>query len=178
MIENTTTIEALEKQRVQQWVEKHKAEEIEFPYNTTLSSNLSLVFGSTNLLLWLWPWTLTTHDGLDYDTVEDAELPWPPPQTAPNADYAPPTAELPWSSSSSMDHNTVSRLRRPYVQDEESGESEFESEEENEELFDSWFGMEDLEDYGVDMDHEVRGLRKEEEGVVWDEVLRRRREED
>ena len=79
----------------------------------------------------------------------------------------------------------MSRLRRPYTQDEESGESEFEedSEEEDEgdrsgEMFDGWFGMEDLEDYGVDMDSEIRGLRKEEEGVVWEEVLRKRREED
>jgi len=80
----------------------------------------------------------------------------------------------------------VSRLRRPYTQDEESGESEFEDESEEDEdedgeggeMFDGWFGTEDLEDYGVDVDSEIRGLRKEEEGVVWEEVLRKRREED
>jgi hypothetical protein len=38
--------------------------------------------------------------------------------------------------------------------------------------------MEDMEDYGVDVENEVRGLRSEEEGVVWEEVLRRRREEE
>jgi hypothetical protein len=179
VMENTTTIEALEKQRVEQWVQMNKSEEIEFPYNTNLSSNLELVFGTTNPLLWLWPWTTTTHDGLDYDVVEDADLPWPPAQTVPSANYAPPTAELSWSSSRSIDHTNISRLRRPHVQDEESGESELDSEEDEDEndLFNGWFGLEDFEDYGVDLDSEVRGLRKEEEGVVWDEVLRRRRED-
>ena len=79
----------------------------------------------------------------------------------------------------------MSRLRRPYTQDEESGESEYEEDSEDgsedregREMFDGWFGMDDVEDYGVDVDNEIRGLRKEEEGVVWEEVLRRRREED
>ena len=179
VIENTTTIEALEKQRVRIWVEKNRAEEIEFPYNTTLASNLAIVFGSSSPLLWLWPWNRTSHDGLDYPVVEEADLPWPPPHTLPSNDLAPPTAELPWSSSRSYSHTAISRLRKPYPQDEESGESEFESEEEEEQdFFNGWFGLEDLEDYGVDIDCEVRGLRKEEEGVVWEEVLRMRREED
>lgn len=182
VIENTTTIEALEKQRVESWIEKHHAQEIEFPYNTTLSSNLSVVFGSNYPLLWLWPWDCTNHDGLDYPVVQDADLPWPPPQTLPSNDLAPPTTELPWSSSRSYMRDAVSRLRRPYPQDEESGESEVDSEDEEEEespdFFDAWFGMEDMEEYGVDMESEVRGLRKEEEGIVWEEVLRRRREEE
>jgi hypothetical protein len=38
--------------------------------------------------------------------------------------------------------------------------------------------MEDMEDYGVDIESEVRGLRKEEEGVMWEEVLRRRRQDE
>jgi hypothetical protein len=188
VIENTTTIEALEKQRVETWVEKHDAEQIEFPYNTTLSSNLAIVFGSDIPLLWLWPWNRTTHDGLNYPIVEDADLPWPPPQTIPSQDLAPPTAELPWSSgsrssgsrstsASHVKHHAVSRLRRPPPQDEESGESEIDSDDESEhEFFDDWFGLEEMEDYGVDIDSEVRGLRKEEEGVMWEEVLRRRRE--
>jgi len=186
IIENTTTIEALEKQRVQAWVEKNRTPEIEFPYNTTLFENLFLVFGSDSPFLWLWPWNNTAHDGLDYTVLDQSDLPWPPPQTLPSNELPPPTAELPWSSSSrTVKYPAVSRLRRPYTQDEESGESEFEedSEEEDEgdrsgEMFDGWFGMEDLEDYGVDMDSEIRGLRKEEEGVVWEEVLRKRREED
>ena len=180
VIENTTTIEALEKQRVENWVEKHDSQDIEFPYDTTLYSNLSLVFGSDSPLLWLWPWNRTNHDGLDYPVVEDAELPWPPPHTIPSNELAPPTAELPWSSSRSYKQPALSRLRRPYPQDEESGESELDSDEEEEggDFFDGWFGMEDLEDYGVDVESEVRGLRKEEEGVVWEEVLRKRREDD
>jgi hypothetical protein len=179
IIENTTTIEALEKQRVESWAEKNHAQEIEFPYNTTLSSNLSLVFGSNHPLLWLWPWNSTSHDGLDYPILEDADLPWPPPQTLPSNDLAPPTTELPWSSSQSYKHSAISRIRRRYPNDEESGESEVDSSDEEEnDFFDGWFGMEDMEDYGVDMDSEIRGLRKEEEGVVWEEVLRRRREED
>jgi hypothetical protein len=179
IIENTTTIEALEKQRVESWAEKNHAQEIEFPYNTTLSSNLSLVFGSNHPLLWLWPWNSTSHDGLDYPILEDADLPWPPPQTLPSNDLAPPTTELPWSSSQSYKHSAISRIRRRYPNDEESGESEIDSSDEEEnDFFDGWFGMEDMEDYGVDMDNEIRGLRKEEEGVVWEEVLRRRREED
>lgn len=181
VIENMTTIEALEKQRVEIWVEKHKTQEIEFPYNTTLSSNLSLIFRSDSPLLWLWPWNCTNHNGLDYPVLEDADLPWPPPQTVPSNDLAPPTAELPWSSSYSYKHSAISRLRKPYHQDEESGESEYDSDEEEgqpNDFFDGWFGMEDIEDYGVDVDSEIRGLRKEEEGVVWEEVLRRRREED
>ena len=183
IIENTTTIEALEKQRVQAWVEKNRKQEIEFPYNTTLSENLFVVFGSDSFIFWLWPWNATTHDGLDYLVLEPADLPWPPPQTLPTNELPPPTAELPWSSARTYKDPAVSRLRRPYTLDEESGESEYESESEEEEgddgeMFDGWFGMEDLEDYGVDVDSEIRGLRKEEEGVVWEEVLRRRREED
>lgn len=178
VIENTTTIEALEKQRVQTWVEKNRAEEIEFPYNVSLSDNLSMVFGSDSPLLWLWPWNRTRHDGLDYPVIEYADLPWPPLQTLPSSEYAPPTAELSWSKPLQYNHEAVTRLRRR-PQDEESGESELESDEEEEhDLFDGWLGVEDLEDYGVDMDSEIRGLRKEEEGVVWEEVLRRRREED
>jgi DHHC palmitoyltransferase len=180
VIENMTTIEALEKQHVESWVEKHHAQEFEFPYNTTLSSNFAIVFGSDHPLLWLWPWNRTSHDGLDYPIVEDADVPWPPPQTLPNNDLAPPTAELPWSSSRSYTSGAVSRLRRPYTPDEESGESELDSddEEQQNDLFDGWFGMEDMEEYGVDIESEVRGLRKEEEGIVWKEVLRRRREEE
>jgi len=180
VIENTTTIEALEKQRVETWTEKHKAQEIEFPYNTTLSNNLSVVFGGTSPLLWLWPWNRTNHDGLDYPVLEDADLPWPPPQTMPSAELAPPTAELPWSSSRSFKHSAISRLRKPFTQDEESGESEYDSEEDEppNDFFDGWFGMEDMEDYGVDMESEIRGLQKEEEGVLWEEVLRRRRQGD
>lgn len=184
IIDNTTTIEALEKQRVETWAEKHHKSqdpEFEFPYNTTLSNNLSVVFGGTSPFLWLWPWNLTTHDGLDYAVLEDADLPWPPPQTVPSQDLAPPTAELPWSTSRSYKHSALSRLRKPYTQDEESGESEYDSEEEEDQpndFFDGWFGMEDMEDYGVDVESEIRGLRKEEEGVVWKEVLRRRREGD
>jgi hypothetical protein len=181
VIENTTTIEALEKQRVEAWLEKNRKEEIiEFPYNTTLSSNLSVVFGAGHPIFWLWPWNRTNHDGLDYAILEDADLPWPPPQTLPSNELAPPTAELPWSSSRAYRNDAVSRLRRPYPQDEESGESEVDSEDEedNRDFFNGWFGFEDLEEYGVDMESEVRGLRKEEEGVVWEEVVRRRREED
>jgi hypothetical protein len=181
VFENTTTIEALEKQRVESWVEKNNAEPIEFPYNTTLSSNLALIFGSNSPLLWFWPWNYTTHQGLEFPIVEDADLPWPPPQTLPSADLAPPTAELPWSSArSNVKHHAVSRLRRPAPQDEESGESEVDSDDESDhEFFNDWFGgMEDMEDYGVDIESEVRGLRKEEEGVMWEEVLRRRRQDE
>ena len=180
VIDNTTTIESLEKKRVEVWVEKNHAQEIEFPYNINLSSNLAIVFGSSHPLLWLWPWNRTSHDGLDYEVLEQADLPWPPPQTLPSNDLAPPTAELPWSSSRLYKHTSVSRLRRPYPQDEESGESEIDSEDEEEQhdFFDGWFGMEDMEEYGVDMESEIRGLRKEEEGVIWEEVLRRRREDD
>ena len=138
-----------------------------------------MVFGTDNPLLWFWPWNKTTHDGLEYPLINDAELPWPPPQTLPSTEYAPPTAELPWSSLQLYKHDAVSRLRRPPPPDEESGESELESDDEDElDLFGEWFGIEEMEDYGVDIDNEVRGLRKEEEGVVWEEVLRRRREED
>lgn len=185
VIDNTTTIEALEKQRVQAWVEKNRTPEIEFPYNTTLSENLFVVFGSDSPLLWLWPWNTTSHSGLDYSVLEQSDLPWPPPQTLPSNEMPPPTAELPWSSTRTYKYPAVSRLRRPYTQDEESGESEYEEDSEDgsedregREMFDGWFGMDDVEDYGVDVDNEIRGLRKEEEGVVWEEVLRRRREED
>ena len=181
IIENTTTIEQLEKQRVETWVEKNKAEPVEFPYNTTLSSNLSIVFGTESPLLWFWPWNRSRHDGLTYPVVEDAELPWPPPQTLPSSEVAPPLAELPWSSArSSVKHHAVSRLRRPLPPpDEESGESEADSDdEEQNDFFQDWFGMEELEDYGVDMDNEIRGVREEEKGVMWAEVIRRRRQED
>ena len=180
VLENTTTIEALEKQRLQRWLEKYnKEDEIEFPYNTTITSNLHLVFGNPNPILWLWPWTQTSHDGLDFPVVEDAELPWPPPDSLPSTELAPPTAELPWSNV--YKHEAVTRLRRRRLADEESGESELSDDDEDEDrgdLFDGWFGMEELEDYGVDVDSEIRGLTKEEEGVVWQEVLRKRREGD
>jgi hypothetical protein len=178
VMENTTTIEALEIQKIQSWVEKHQIQEFEFPYNVSLSANLLLVFGTLSPVLWFWPWQVTRHDSLDYDVLPGSDVPWPPPQTIPKRDIAPPTAELPWSNRG-WEHGAVSRLRKPYVQDEESGESEYESEEDDDgEFFDGWFGMEDMEDYGVDVDSEIRGLRKEEEGVVWEEVLRRRREDD
>jgi palmitoyltransferase len=179
VLENTTTIEALEKQRVDRWVEKHHASEVEFPYDISWPRNLSVVFSGTQPLLWFWPWNVTKHDGLDYPTLEEVELPWPPLHTIPEQDFAPPTSELPWSSSRQYKHETVSRLRRPPPPDEESGESEIESDDEGDgDFFDGWFGMEDMEDYGVDVENEVRGLRREEEGVVWEEVLRRRREEE
>jgi len=183
VMENTTTIETLEKQRVERWVEKHHAEEVEFPYNISWSSNLSVVFGGNQPLLWLWPWNVTRHDGLDFPALEGVELPWPPIQTIPSYDLAPPTAELPWSSSrqyknEAVSHEAVSRLRWKFPQDEESGESEIDSDDEEDDFFDGWFGMEDMEDYGVDVENEIRGIRREEEGVVWEEVLRRRREED
>src|SRR5271154_560188 len=127
VIENTTTIEALEKQRVETWCEKHKVQEPEFPYDVDISTNLFAVFGSSSPFLWLWPWNSTTHDGLDFEVLQDAELPWPPPQTHPSAELAPPTAELPWSSAR-YSHNAIGRLRKPYPQDEESGESEADSE--------------------------------------------------
>jgi hypothetical protein len=71
-------------------------------------------------------------------------------------------------------------LRRPLPPpDEESGESEADSDdEEQHDFFQDWFGMEELEDYGVDMDSEIRGVREEEKGVMWAEVIRRRRQED
>jgi hypothetical protein len=185
VFENTTTIEALEKQRVQRWLEKnkHKDEEIEFPYDTSLSENLEVVFGTLNPLLWLWPWTVTSHSGLDFPVVEDAELPWPPPDMMLPNELAPPTSELPWKKA--YRHETFVRLRRRIVPDEESGESELSDEDESRdgddedgrEMFDGWFGNEDLEDYGVDADNEIRGLRKDEEGIMWEEVLRSRRED-
>ena len=57
VIENTTTIEALEKKRVRSLGRKDIAlKKLNFRTIQPLASNLAAVFSFDNPLLWLWPW--------------------------------------------------------------------------------------------------------------------------
>ncbi|KIK70662.1 hypothetical protein GYMLUDRAFT_32702 [Collybiopsis luxurians FD-317 M1] len=82
LMNNTTTIEGWEKDKVATMVRRGKIRDVKFPYNLGRRRNIEAVLGS-NPLLWCWP-TRVPGNGLKYELTEgeeydgDEERVWPP----------------------------------------------------------------------------------------------------
>ncbi|KAJ7070731.1 zf-DHHC-domain-containing protein [Mycena amicta] len=104
VLNNTTTIERWEKDKVATMVRRGRIQEIKFPYNIGTRRNIDSILGK-NAWLWCWP-TRTPGSGLKYeitssaDSISDQES-WPPrdPDTVhggdPNKDFSLPPS--PWT---------------------------------------------------------------------------------
>ncbi|KAJ7492312.1 palmitoyltransferase PFA4 [Mycena latifolia] len=105
LMNNTTTIEGWEKDKVATLVRRGKIREVKFPYNIGRRQNIESILGH-NPWLWCWP-TTTPGTGLKYKLTDndDADLPvsenWPPRDPAsiyegdPNKDFVLP--DSPWT---------------------------------------------------------------------------------
>jgi palmitoyltransferase ZDHHC6 len=82
LMNNTTTIEGWEKDKVATMVRRGKIREVKFPYNLGRRRNIESVMG-IDPFLWCWP-TRTPGNGLRYELSEGEELEddedrvWPP----------------------------------------------------------------------------------------------------
>ena len=77
---NTTTIETHEQDRVTRQIRRGQIPFFEYPFDVGVWRNMTDVMGP-NILLWLWPFSQTEHDGLLYPVSQpypEAQFLWPP----------------------------------------------------------------------------------------------------